>query len=108
MTARESASFNFIEDCRRNGFGGAAIGFRKDLKINRIHFAGKGEYVVGELFLGKRKFNLISAYIAPSITTNDFEDDVSRLLDLVTLTLTNANNSILCGDLNAKHTAWGN
>lgn len=61
--------FNFIEEFRRNGYGGTAIAVRKDLKANRIPFSGKGEHAIGKIFVGKKSFVIASMYIAPSVFT---------------------------------------
>lgn len=61
------SGFNFFENVRRNGFGGAAIGFRKDIKANRINFSGKGEAVIGEFFIGKKNIRLHQLILLPQL-----------------------------------------
>lgn len=98
------AGFNFFEDYRRYGYGGAAIAFRKDLKANKLNFAGKGEFVAAEFFVGRKKLTIVSGYVARSVSLRDFEDDVANLIDLAN----NTKDCLICGDFNAKHSMWGN
>lgn len=97
-------NFHFIPESRYDDRGGSGIFLSSNMNYQKIPMpiTSKDTQVVTIRII---QFDLIlsSIYICPSITVEDYEEDIKKIF----ATLENYKKVIIGGDFNSHHFAWG-
>lgn len=89
------------DDC----YGGCALFLKQDLGYSVIDLPSLSEATQAvAIKVCSLDLVLVSIYIAPSITVQDLDDDLSKIFN----TIKHYKQIIIGGDFNAHHYAWGN
>lgn len=94
-------NFNLIEKTRADGYGGVAIGLRKNIKFNRIRYQCDDIVIIRTNNL-KRNFYICTVYFPPSMKINCF----SSISNLVYF-LEPFNDVLILGEFNVRNINWG-
>lgn len=104
-TCYKISGYHSVFDSREDGYGGSAIFIKNSFNYRKVvidNLSGNSQAVA--IAIPKSQIVVVSVYLAPSVTVEDFEEDITKMFE----SLRNYRKVIIGGDWNAHHIAWGN
>lgn len=95
--------FNMIERKRSDGWGGVAIGLRRNIRYKIINYETNSEIIMVRTLNLRRNFILVSCYFPPSVENDRFGSEVRDLFRF----LDPCEDVLVMGDFNAHNRCWG-
>lgn len=104
-TRYKISGYHSVFDSREDGYGGSAIFIKNSFNYRKVvidNLSGNSQAIA--IAIPKSQIVVVSVYLAPSVTAEDFEEDITKIFE----SLRNYRKVIIGGDWNAHHIAWGN
>lgn len=102
-TCYKISGYHSVFDSREDGYGGSAIFIKNSFNYRKVvidNLSGNSQAVA--IAIPKSQIVVVSVYLAPSVTAEDFEEDITKIFE----SLRNYRKVIIGGDWNAHHIAW--